>query len=150
MPDDALQRLWEAFHRRGSPGSTAEEIRRECGLDGGLATIREWPFFRLQQLQRSMGVPLPASVQWQLVQQKAQSLKPIYEALLRHAAQGELMRVDDTTMTILERDGRGTGSPECPIPQGQKKDSSEKKATHTTAIVSSGQDRQVVLYTTGA
>jgi len=134
-PQEARQKKYDE-----SVGSMVALLRYGNGL----------PFFRLQQLQRSMGVPLPASVQWQLAQQKAQSLKPIYEALLRHAAQGELMRVDDTTMTILERDGRSTASPECPTPQGQKKDSSEKKATHTTAIVSSGQDRQVVLYTTGA
>ena len=107
------------------------------------------PFFRLQQLQRSMGVPLPASVQWQLAKQKAQSLKPIHEALCCHAAQAQVMRVDDTPMTILERDGARRGSQQCPIPQGQKRDSSEKKGTRTTAIVSSGQDRPVVIYRTG-
>lgn len=133
-PREARQKKYDE-----SVGSMVALLRYGNGL----------PFFRLQQLQRSMGVPLPASVQWQLVQQKAQSLKPIHEALLRHAAQGELMRVDDTTMTILERDGRSTASSECPIQEGQKEDSSKKRATRTTAIISSGQDRQVVVYTTG-
>ena len=132
-PQEARQKKYDE-----SVGSMVALLRYGNGL----------PFFRLQQLQRSMGVPLPASVQWQLAQQKAQSLKPIHEALLRHAAQGQLMRVDDTTMTILERDGRDTGWPEC---ARQKKDNPEKKGTRTTAIVSSGQeDRQVVLYATGA
>ena len=107
------------------------------------------PFFRLQQLQRSMGIPMPASVQWQLVKQKAESLKPIYKALTRHAAQGEVMRIDDTPMTILERDAAGTPLAGCRTQEGQKGRSSEKEGTRTTAIVSSGQDRQVVLYTTG-
>ena len=134
-PQEAGQKKYDE-----SVGSMVALLRYGNGL----------PFFRLQQLQRSMGVPLPASVQWQLVQQKAQSLKPIHEALLRHAAQGELMRVDDTTMTILERDGRATGLPERPIQEGLKRDGSDKKGTRTTGIVSSGQGCQVVLYATGA
>ena len=101
------------------------------------------PFFRLQQLQRAMGVPLPVSVQWQLVEQKAQSLKPIHEALCRDAAQAELMRVDDTKMTILERDGGRSTSKEPPVQDPGK------KGTRTTAIVASGHGHQSVIYTTG-
>jgi hypothetical protein len=106
------------------------------------------PFFRLQQLQRSMGIPLPASVQWQLVKQKAESLRPIHEALHRHAAQGKVMRVDDTPMTILKWDGANAGCG-ATAQQQKKRLSPEKKATRTTAIVSSTQAQQVVLYTTG-
>lgn len=127
-PSDARQKKYDE-----SVGSVVALLRYGNGL----------PFFRLQQLQRGMGVPLPASVQWQLVKQKAQSLKPIHEALCRDAAQAELMRVDDTKMTILERDGGENTLPGCP------EQDPEKKATRTTAIICSGQDRQRVIYTTG-
>jgi len=127
-PSDASQKKYDE-----SVGSVVALLRYGNGL----------PFFRLQQLQRSMGVPLPASVQWQLVKQKAQSLKPVHEALCRDAAQAELMRVDDTTMTILQRDGGRNTLPEHPV------QNPEKKMTRTTAIVASSLDRQSVIYTTG-
>jgi len=133
-PQQARQKKYDE-----SVGSMVALLRYGNGL----------PFFRLQQLQRSMGIPLPASVQWQLVKQKAESLRPIYEALHRHAAQGQLMRVDDTPMTILERDGGKAGWQDGPTAPQHKRLGPEKKATRTTAIVSNTQAHQVVLYTTG-
>lgn len=107
------------------------------------------PFHRLHQLQSSLGVPLPPSVQWELVKQKAQSVKPIYRALTQLAAQGGVMRVDDTPMTILERDGGGEGHQDRFPEERQQTQGAERKATRTTAIVSELEAHRVVLYTTG-
>ena len=60
------------------------------------------PFNRLEVLQKQLGVPLPASVQWALVEAAAQLLKPAHEQLVREAAQGEVLHSDDTSMRVLK------------------------------------------------
>jgi len=59
------------------------------------------PFNRLEQLQESMGIPLPASTQWDIVEKCADRIHPLYRELTRQAAQGSLIHNDDTTMKIL-------------------------------------------------
>ena len=59
------------------------------------------PFNRLQQLQGSCGVPLPASTQWEVVKQVAERIYPVYQQLNWLAAQGDVIHNDDTTMKIL-------------------------------------------------
>jgi len=59
------------------------------------------PFHRLEGLQESLGVPLPASTQWDIVSEAAKIVAPAYEELVRQAAQGEILHNDDTTMRIL-------------------------------------------------
>ena len=44
------------------------------------------PFNRLEQLQESMGVPLPASTQWDIVEKCADRIHPLYRELTRQAA----------------------------------------------------------------
>ncbi len=61
------------------------------------------PFNRLDGLQDHLAIPLPASTQWDLVNAAASQLQPAHDALLRHAAQGEVLYNDDTTVKILER-----------------------------------------------
>ena len=48
-----------------------------------------------------MGVPLPASTQWDIVEKTADRIHPVYRELTRQAAQGSLIHNDDTTMKIL-------------------------------------------------
>jgi transposase len=60
------------------------------------------PFNRIQELQRGLGIPLPASTQWELVSEHSQALLPAYQELVRQAAQGDVLHTDDTTMKILE------------------------------------------------
>jgi len=59
------------------------------------------PFNRLEQLQGAMGIPLPASTQWDIVEKTADRIHPVYRELTRQAAQGSLIHNDDTTMKIL-------------------------------------------------
>lgn len=60
------------------------------------------PFNRLDRLQRSCDIPLPASTQWDIVNAAASILLPAYDELIRQAAQGEVLHNDDTTVRILE------------------------------------------------
>ncbi len=61
------------------------------------------PFNRLEGLQKSLGVPLPASTQWDIVEQVADKIVPVYRKLIEIAAQGDVIHNDDTVMKILER-----------------------------------------------
>jgi hypothetical protein len=58
------------------------------------------PFHRLERLQRSVGVPLPASVQWEQAWKVAQCLEPVVEQLLQLGAQAAVFYNDDTSMRI--------------------------------------------------
>ncbi len=60
------------------------------------------PFNRLEKLQKALGIPLPATTQWELVEDAAETLEPAVAELIRLAAQGELLHNDDTTMRILD------------------------------------------------
>jgi len=59
------------------------------------------PFNRLEGLQGSLGIPLPASTQWDIVSDAAKMIEPVYDELIRRAAQGEVLHNDDTTMKIV-------------------------------------------------
>ena len=45
------------------------------------------PFNRLRRLQGSLGSPLPAATQWDIVHAQAQTIRPAHEELIRQAAQ---------------------------------------------------------------
>jgi transposase len=59
------------------------------------------PFKRLERLQGQMGMPLPATTQWELMAAAAKLLRLALEELIRQAAQGRVMHNDDTSMRIL-------------------------------------------------
>jgi transposase len=59
------------------------------------------PFKRLERLQEQLGMPLPATTQWDLMAAAAKLLWPVLEELIRQAAQGSVMHNDDTGMRIL-------------------------------------------------
>jgi hypothetical protein len=74
-----------------SAGATVALLKYGAGL----------PFNRLENLQGDLGIPLPASTQWEIVEKVADHIYPAYEEMVRQAAQGELFFNDDTTMKIL-------------------------------------------------
>lgn len=59
------------------------------------------PWYRIEKLQESMGIPLPASTQWEKTEAAADLIYPIFNEFVRKAAQGEVLHNDDTTMKIL-------------------------------------------------
>jgi len=59
------------------------------------------PFHRLEKMEDLMGIPLPASTQWEVVEEAAALMKPAHKELIRQAAQGEVLHNDDTSMKVL-------------------------------------------------
>src|ERR671932_807895 len=59
------------------------------------------PFRRLQRLQESLGIPLPAATLWEVAEEGAEPLWPAGHELIRQTAQGEVVHNDDTGMRIL-------------------------------------------------
>jgi transposase len=100
------------------------------------------PFHRLARLQANLGIPLPASTQWELVQKQAGLLDPVMDELVRRAAQADVVFNDDTTMKLV-------GRPDL------KLDRKERKGVYTSGIVARlqhsgpGRARGVVLFRTG-
>jgi transposase len=102
------------------------------------------PFNRLEKLQESVRIPLPASTQWDLVNRSAPHLEAVFIELIREAATGEVFYNDDTTMRILELiEERKKRSPE-ENGEGQK-----RTGTFTTGVISTVGERQIALYLTG-
>jgi hypothetical protein len=59
------------------------------------------PFNRLEGLEKNLGIPLPASTQWDVVNRAVKEIAPAYAALIEEAAQGDVFYNDDTPMKIL-------------------------------------------------
>ncbi len=105
------------------------------------------PFNRLEGLQGSVGVPLPAATQWKIVQEAATAIKPVHSELIRQAAQAEVVHNDDTGMKVLElmpgarkAAAKADESPEI---------SPERTGVFTSGIVATHEGRQVALFFTG-
>ena len=92
------------------------------------------PFYRLEQLEELMGIPLPASTQWEIVEEAAEVIKPARDELLRQAAQGEVLHNDDTGMRVLKL---------------AREPSDERTGVFTSGIVATIEGRQIALYFTG-
>jgi len=106
------------------------------------------PFNRLQGLQGNLGVPLPASTQWGIVQPMAASVEPAYDELIRQAAQGEVVHNDDTTVKILEAMGKRAEKKRAED-ETAGEDASERTGLFTSGIVSVDQGRKIVLFFSG-
>jgi transposase len=94
------------------------------------------PFYRMGKLQANMGMPVPPSTQWDLLDAAEAIVSPAFEALLRLAAQGKLLHNDDTTARILS--------------EIQKQDpESARKGIFTTGVISVHEDHKIALFMTG-
>ncbi len=104
------------------------------------------PFYRLAGLEKNLGIPLPVSTQWEIVEEVAEVIRPAFDELIRQAAQGEVFHNDDTSMKILSL-GRGSaparGSPE------ERSSSRERTGLFTSGIVSTRQGQRIALFFTG-
>lgn len=86
-PEECGKKKWDA-----SAGSIIALLKYGSGF----------PFNRLEALQKNFEVPVPDSTQWDVVEAKADRIYPVYDELIRQAAQGEVLHNDDTTIKILE------------------------------------------------
>ena len=92
------------------------------------------PFYRLEQLEGQLVIPLPAATQWEIVEEAAELLKPARDELIRQAAQGEVVHNDDTSMRVLRL---------------AREPSDERTGVFTSGIVSTGAGWKIALYFTG-
>jgi transposase len=92
------------------------------------------PFYRLEKLQASLGIPLPASTQWEIAAETAELLQPAWQELIRQAGQGEVVYNDDTRMRVLRL---------------AREPSDSRTGVFTSGIVSTSQKQQIALYFTG-
>jgi transposase len=126
-----------------TPAGVGEEKYDEAS--GAMIALLKYgsgmPFNRLEHLQGSLGVPLPASTQWEIVEQVADRIYPVYEELKRQAAQGDIIYNDDTTMKILALMQNNDNIDD--------QDQSERKGIFTTGILSTINDQKIALFFTG-
>ncbi|MFC1482348.1 IS66 family transposase [Myxococcota bacterium] len=103
------------------------------------------PFNRLERLQRGLGIPLPASTQWEVVKAAADPLTPAYDEIIRQAAQGDVLHNDDTTMRILDLMGIRR---EKALAKGELEDE-DRTGIFTSGIVSTTEDHRIAVFFTG-
>ena len=96
------------------------------------------PFYRQDRLQSFLGVPLPASTQWDLIKSTVPVVKPIYLELLKLAANGAGFYIDDTHAKILTQMAANK----------KTTNKKEKKGCHTTGILSVSEEQTVYLFIT--
>jgi len=114
-----------------------------AGMIGLLKYGAGVPFNRLERLQSGLGIPLPASTQWDVVSRAAGLLAPARDEMIRQAAQGKVLHNDDTTMKILE------------LEKLRREDamsdekSGERTGVFTSGIVSVSKGYRVALFFTG-
>lgn len=92
------------------------------------------PFYRLEKLEHLLGIPLPASTQWEIAEEEAEVIKAARDELIRQAAQGEVLHNDDTGMRVLSM---------------VREASDDRTGVFTSGIVSTQEGRQIALYFTG-
>jgi len=123
------------------------QVPEEAGKDkydetaGSMVALLKYgsglPFNRMEKLHESLGVPLPASTQWEIVEKTADKIHPVYSELIRQAAQGQLLHSDDTTMKILANFKKPKG------------DDESGKGSFTTGVLAVQDERRMALFFTG-
>ena len=99
------------------------------------------PHYRLARLQKSLGVPLPESTQWEVMKPLLEQVQPVFEELLAQAANSPLIHQDDTTMRILDLRRAGSAAATGVDPK--------RKGTFTSNLMAYVQSHPVALYFTG-
>ena len=121
------------------PAAGVEKYDPSVGVMVGLMRYGSgMPFYRLERLQQSLGVPLPSSVQWEQVDRVAGELEPVFDHLIYLAAQSALVFNDDTTMrvTALRQEIQTETNP-------------QRTGIFTSGIVSSAEPHPIALFFTG-
>ena len=92
------------------------------------------PYDRLGRMQKVLGIPMPPSTQYEILEEDAITLKPIHKEMLRRVAQAAVIHTDDTSMKILK----------------VKRDpEDDRTGLFTTGIVGVASDHKIGLFFTG-
>lgn len=109
------------------------------------------PAYRLEDHQESAGVPIAASVQTALLRGAYEKLTPLFDELVRQAAQFDVFHNDDTGMKVLELLAKIKMEQSSPgAATGARKKEKPRTGIHTTGIVavSLADGYQIALYFT--
>ncbi len=104
-----------------------------------------FPFNRLEALQNNLGIPLPSSTQWDVLNNMAHEVHPVFEAINRQAAQGEIFHNDDTKGRVLALEKQIAEEIEACRARGEEC----RTGVFTTGIVAESEGRHIALFFTG-
>lgn len=107
-------------------------LKYGCGL----------PFHRIEKLQAGMGIPLPASTQWELVEAGAKKLGPVFEELIDQAAQADVLHNDDTTMKVLDLS-------KAQLEAASAGEPGARTGVYTSGVLATTGERAIALFFTG-
>ena len=100
------------------------------------------PFYRMEQYQALVGVPVADATLWDLAEQVADSAWPVFESLWELAAQGAVIFQDDTHVRILTL-----------VAENRRADATgatlERRGMFTTGLVVQVEQRVICLYRSG-
>ncbi len=96
------------------------------------------PFYRIAKYHEAQGIPLPTSNQFACMETVFNHVLPVYQALQRTAANGELVQYDDTTAKVQSL-----------VLENQALEEKARRGIFTTAALSKVGDNEVVLVFTG-
>lgn len=115
------------------------------------------PHNRLSKLCDNLGVPTPSSTQWDIVNDAADALMPVFDELVVQAAQGDVITIDDTHMKVIELGAslaKAYADVAAKVEAGELPKSAlakQRTGIHTTGMVSTGTGGgDIVLFLTGA
>lgn len=132
----------EIFTARTPPGVGPDKYDAESASMIALLKYGSGlPFNRLQRLEGSLGIPLPAATQWEIVEHSADVIAPAQDELIRQAAQGHVLHNDDTTMKVLALAR--------PSQEPNGSEGSDRKGVFTSGLVSILAGHRVALFFTG-
>lgn len=100
------------------------------------------PFYRIEQYQALVGIPVADATQWELAERVADCAWPVFDQLWYLAAQGEVIYQDDTPVRILallaeNRHADATGR------------ALDRRGMYTTGLVVKTGERVICLYRSG-
>ncbi|HEX6770939.1 MAG TPA: IS66 family transposase [Acidobacteriaceae bacterium] len=120
---------------------TPEGVGEEKYEDTAAAMIAQlkygsgMPFYRLEHLEQSLGIPLPSATQWEIVEEAAELIRPAWEELIRQAAQGDVLHNDDTSVRVLHL---------------AREPADDRTGVFTSGIVSTAPGWKIALFFSGA
>lgn len=97
------------------------------------------PLYRQDRLQNHLGIPLPASTQWDLMAAHEPMLKALYKAIAQDAANGLALCYDDTSVKIMS---------EIKAAKLAEKGKKSQHTCFTTGIVSLHENHRTYFYIT--
>ena len=106
-------------------------LRYGCGL----------PLNRVERLGENLGMPIPSGTQWGVVDRAAEACKPAWQELIRQAAMGQVVHIDDTNCQVLDLDQKIRDEIAC----GEK----GRTGIFTSGVLSKVAGRQLALFFTG-